>query len=101
MHQRAACSAMVGVCIIRDGRGGDSNIINFKTRPAGRPGMMEHMKLPMWTEIHIQPLDIDRTKETKIFWIKHPRLKTSVYHADLSIAIVEFLQLCKENNIKD
>jgi hypothetical protein len=62
---------------------------------------MEYMKLPMWTEIHIQPLDIYNTEETKVFWIKHPRLKGSVYDADLGVAVKEFLQLCKDNNIVD
>lgn len=62
---------------------------------------MVEINLPMWTEIHVQSLDIKNPEESKIYWIKHPRLKTTVYDSDLNIAIIEFLQLCKENNIID
>jgi len=49
--------------------------------------------LPLWTEIHIQPLNTDDMKNGEVFWIKHPRLKTSVYDKDLDVAIQDFIEL--------
>jgi hypothetical protein len=57
---------------------------------------MENVNLPMWTEIHVQPLDIEKPEESKIYWIKHPWLKTSVYHPELTQAINEFMALWED-----
>ena len=52
-------------------------------------------KLPMWTEIHIQPINIDDIKNSKVYWIKTPHMKKSVYDNDLEIAVKEFNELYK------
>jgi hypothetical protein len=49
--------------------------------------------LPMWTEIHIQPLDVYNMEENKVYWIKHPHITKSVYHKDLMTAIKDFIEL--------
>ena len=48
--------------------------------------------LPMWTEIHVQPLDIENIENSKVYWIKHPQKKWSVYGKDLITAIKEFVE---------
>lgn len=48
--------------------------------------------LPMWAEIHIQPLDLDNIEDSKVFWIKHQQVKWSVYDKDLTTAIKEFTE---------
>ena len=48
--------------------------------------------LAMWTEIHIQPLDIDDIENSKVYWIKHPQKKWSVYDKDLVTAIKKFVE---------
>lgn len=48
--------------------------------------------LPMWTEIHIQPLDVDDIKNSRVYWIKHPQKKWSVYDNDLITTINEFVE---------
>jgi hypothetical protein len=48
--------------------------------------------LPMWTEIHIQPLDIDDIENSKVYWIKHPQKAWSVYDKDLVTAMKEFME---------
>lgn len=48
--------------------------------------------LPMWTEIHIQPLDIDDIENSKVYWIKHPQKNWSIYDKDLITAIKEFVE---------
>lgn len=48
--------------------------------------------LPMWTEIHIQPLDINDIENSRVYWIKHPQKKWSVYDKDLVTAINEFVE---------
>jgi hypothetical protein len=47
--------------------------------------------LPVWTEIHIQKLDIN-DEGSKVFWIKHPHVKWSIYDKDLVTAIKEFTE---------
>jgi hypothetical protein len=48
--------------------------------------------LPMWTEIHIQPLNVDDIENSKVYWIKHPQKKWSVYDKDLVTAMKEFIE---------
>ena len=48
--------------------------------------------LPMWIEIHIQPLDIDDIENSKVYWIKHPQKTWSVYDKDLVTAIKGFVE---------
>ena len=56
--------------------------------------------LPMWTEIHVQPLEIGNIENTKVYWIKHPRKKWTVYDQDLTTAINEFIKIW-ENEAKE
>jgi hypothetical protein len=49
--------------------------------------------LPMWTEIHIQPLDVNDIENSKVYWIKHPQLKQSVYDKNLIQALKDFMEL--------
>ena len=48
--------------------------------------------LPMWTEIHIQPLDVNDMKNSRVYWIKHPQKNWSVFDKDLVTAINEFVE---------
>lgn len=55
--------------------------------------------LPMWTEIYVQPLDIENTETTKIFWFKHPQLKpTTVYDKNFNVGAEELIKLYKEKS---
>jgi hypothetical protein len=49
--------------------------------------------LPMWTTIHIQPIDINNIEGSRVYWIKHPQVKWTVYDKDLVIAIKGFNEL--------
>jgi len=48
--------------------------------------------LPMWTEIHVQPLNVDDIENSKVYWIKHPHKKWSVYDKDLVTAMKDFIE---------
>lgn len=54
--------------------------------------------LPMWTEIHIQPLSIDGNEDSKVYWIKHPHLKLTVYSTDFDEAVDKFLEITKKGS---
>ena len=59
-------------------------------------------ELPLWTQIHIQPLDVDENNgktRGRVYWIKHNAIKVSCYDKSLKNAIKEFLVIAKENNL--
>ncbi len=51
----------------------------------------------MWTEIHIQPMDVDNMPNSKVYWIKHPQINTTVVDKELPVAIDGFIKVWTEN----
>ena len=58
-------------------------------------------KLPLFTEIKIQPLDIDDEGKTKgrVYWLKHKALERSCYDNSLEQAVEDFLSIVKESKL--
>lgn len=60
------------------------------------PKIADLDKLPLWTEIYIQPLDINKKEETKVYWLKHPQIKPKTfYDKNITNLINEFLEFWK------
>ena len=50
-------------------------------------------KLPLWTEIHIQPLETTNMKESKVYWLKHPQIEPKTfYDKNFNNLVKEFIE---------
>lgn len=50
-------------------------------------------KLPMWTEIYVQPLDVTDIEGSKVYWLKHPQIKPKTfYDKDFAVLVNEFIE---------
>ena len=45
-------------------------------------------RLPMWTQIHIQPLEGEM-----VYWVKNSQVEFSAFNTDFGLAIMEFVSL--------